>query len=766
MLVRPAVLLLTTVFLAVPLLAPTGSVGATLCVDAAGGACEVTIVAGVAAAQPGDTLDVAAGTYPEQVTIDKPLTLRGPNVGRSVDATRVAEADVTGALFLTSSNITIDGLRFSGLAWNVYSAKISPSDSTEVDDVTIRSNRFENIRGYAVRHRHNGLAVPALQAQDHRWSVTDNVVAQWQDPNVGAFQMWGISDMVVSRNRVTRTPDGASAFALQANTSPGAVIEDNEFTGMSSALQVSASWLDVSNVLIARNRVSSSGQGLVIRPDVAMYTISDVHVVENHVSGNQYTAISIHGGSIGRVADIEFAYNVIDVDAAKLLAPPAATVQTSAIDLPFNSAAPSAHGHVEVHHNVITFTGVASAGITPIGVLVRGEAQDVDVHDNVIDGGGVVAGAGATTPATSVLVLTAEVATGPPLAGASIRITSNQFTKVTTALAVKDTQAGTYTAPPIGVLVVFAGNVVTQVPGLAVASGGTGEVVDARDNAWDCGDTLDTPGCPTSAGLVDASDHLILEVHVDQARVETGSTGTVVTADLTRNQSGALVSVLVSDDVQVTFGTNLGAVPVRRAAASGHAVAPFTPGATTGTATVTASVGGLVGEVEVTIVAAAAPPTVGGPAGVTTPGPVTPAADPDDIAPQLTRLSLSPARFRAGTGRVSFGGTQPRTGTTMRWHLNRAGTVRLTVSRRVRGRMDAGRCAASTRANAHGRPCMRYVAVPGIMRRLAAAGVSEMRFTGAMNKRALRPGSYRLAATPASAPRGTKPVFAAFTILR
>src|ERR1700722_313900 len=48
--------------------------GATLCV-APTPACYSTISAAVAAAAPGDIIDVAQGTYKEQVTIAKPLSL-------------------------------------------------------------------------------------------------------------------------------------------------------------------------------------------------------------------------------------------------------------------------------------------------------------------------------------------------------------------------------------------------------------------------------------------------------------------------------------------------------------------------------------------------------------------------------------------------------------------------------------------------------------------------------------------------------------------
>lgn len=62
-----------------------------------------TISAAIAAAQPGDVINVAAGTYTEDLTIAKNITLKGPNAGISGNGTRLAEA------VLSNSKITFTG---------------------------------------------------------------------------------------------------------------------------------------------------------------------------------------------------------------------------------------------------------------------------------------------------------------------------------------------------------------------------------------------------------------------------------------------------------------------------------------------------------------------------------------------------------------------------------------------------------------------------------------------------------------------------------
>ncbi|HYW48098.1 MAG TPA: hypothetical protein VE959_34865 [Bryobacteraceae bacterium] len=72
---------------------------ATVCVNPSGqGGCQKTIAAAVAAAAAGDTVNIAAGTYKESVTIGKALALIGTDASKTI-------VDATGL----NTGITVDG---------------------------------------------------------------------------------------------------------------------------------------------------------------------------------------------------------------------------------------------------------------------------------------------------------------------------------------------------------------------------------------------------------------------------------------------------------------------------------------------------------------------------------------------------------------------------------------------------------------------------------------------------------------------------------
>jgi acid phosphatase type 7 len=105
---------------------------------------------------------------------------------------------------------------------------------------------------------------------------------------------------------------------------------------------------------------------------------------------------------------------------------------------------------------------------------------------------------------------------------------------------------------------------------------------------------------------------------------------------------------------------------------------------------------------------------------------------PDRRAPVISRVSLSPRRFKV-KGR--------KRGATFRYTLSEAASVRFSIRRKHRGRRVGRRCLRTTRANRRRRPCIRYGRPVAFVRR-GVTGRNSRRFTGRIGRRALRPGVY------------------------
>jgi CSLREA domain-containing protein len=127
----------------------------------------------------------------------------------------------------------------------------------------------------------------------------------------------------------------------------------------------------------------------------------------------------------------------------------------------------------------------------------------------------------------------------------------------------------------------------------------------------------------------------------------------------------------------------------------------------------------------------------------------------DKTPPRLTLLRLDPGLFHR------------RTGATIRFTLSEPAVVTLRFDHVLRGVKRRGRCVRRTRRNRRGRPCTRYLAVPGSLVLTSPEGPSSHHFDARINNRLLPFGAYRLRARARDAAGNQgKTVVAAFRVLR
>ena len=127
-----------------------------------------------------------------------------------------------------------------------------------------------------------------------------------------------------------------------------------------------------------------------------------------------------------------------------------------------------------------------------------------------------------------------------------------------------------------------------------------------------------------------------------------------------------------------------------------------------------------------------------------------PTGGPADAAPEILAARLTRRRIFVGRRATSVRGNSSqrrrrrrKTGTTIRYRLSEAATMRLRIERIRRGRRVGRRCVRPRRRLRNRRRCNRYRHA-GTLVRESRPGLNRVRFTGRVGRRALKAGRYRL----------------------
>lgn len=140
--------------------------------------------------------------------------------------------------------------------------------------------------------------------------------------------------------------------------------------------------------------------------------------------------------------------------------------------------------------------------------------------------------------------------------------------------------------------------------------------------------------------------------------------------------------------------------------------------------------------------------------------------------PAISRVSLTHRRFRVGRARTAVSARRRVVriplGTTFRFVLDRAASVKIAFARQASGLRSGRRCVSPSRRlrRARARRCTRLVAIRAALTRTGRAGANAVPFSGRIGRRALAPGTYRATLTPSSDGALGAPRALSFSIVR
>ncbi|MDQ2082873.1 VCBS domain-containing protein, partial [Xanthobacteraceae bacterium Astr-EGSB] len=155
----------------------------------------MSLQAAIDAAEAGDTIMIAAGTYTENVTVDKDVTIFGANAGIASDGERGAESILNGGFQITADGVTIDGMEIVGGRLDYGSQRSGVFINGAQSDVTIANNIID--AGSSAEADLRGI-LSTYGANTVNLQVTGNAVTGWAsgmylNPGVSASAILGNS---------------------------------------------------------------------------------------------------------------------------------------------------------------------------------------------------------------------------------------------------------------------------------------------------------------------------------------------------------------------------------------------------------------------------------------------------------------------------------------------------------------------------------------------------------------------------------------------
>jgi parallel beta-helix repeat protein len=236
---------------------------ATLVVDDDGvcpGATFSTINAAVAAASPGDTIQVCAGTYNESVNVNKTLTILGAQSG--VDAR--TRTGATG----TESVINSTGTPGFDVGFNVTADGVVINGFTVQDGATLGIYLLGASSGY---------------------QILNNII---QNNTFGLYLNSSGAQQTIVRNNAFRTnnlPGSASGDGIYSDQSARVLVDANSFTGHAADSMIFLG--TQSNITVSGNQLTSDNKSMVF------LSTNGLVITRNTITTPLDEAIELDGGN-------------------------------------------------------------------------------------------------------------------------------------------------------------------------------------------------------------------------------------------------------------------------------------------------------------------------------------------------------------------------------------------------------------------------------------------------------------------------------------
>lgn len=229
----------------------------------------------------GDTINVAAGTYQEDMTINKELTLQG--AGKTT-TTILRNTSTSQVVLIQADNVKMDGFKVDG-GTSPYAC------SNLVKLSTAGSPPYENIEITNCHILHSANSAVNLSGKDKDsvgsgYKVNDNIIEYFADGSgeAGVYANFAL-DVEVKRNTITNSNPWTAYGYSSGGTGvyffdySGGTISDNTFSKCYGAVMVNS---NVAETYVADNAISQSRYGIL-----EVEAFAKIHITDNTITTAQ-----------------------------------------------------------------------------------------------------------------------------------------------------------------------------------------------------------------------------------------------------------------------------------------------------------------------------------------------------------------------------------------------------------------------------------------------------------------------------------------------
>ena len=245
------------------------------------------------AASDGDTINVTAGEYEEQIRITKPLTLIS-DTGNYRTSGTILTGDTT--IFLDAhtepggveglKDVTIQGFRFDNISVDPDEGAIRDGEGDNVININILSNSFYDIPGPAIK------SYTATEADG--WNINDNKIESITGGGMSGMALFNLKNSVISNNYISDTMkagillDGVEYITVSGNIISNVPEQGIQVGYTKGKTNPSSDVTIIDNLVAFANTSENSNKGgICIYPNQ-----SNISITENTLIGN-YNGITV-----------------------------------------------------------------------------------------------------------------------------------------------------------------------------------------------------------------------------------------------------------------------------------------------------------------------------------------------------------------------------------------------------------------------------------------------------------------------------------------